>query len=123
MDSPKFRIATQSAIASLDPNTAETEGESFQEILYFAKDFGNGARLGKHLFDIFLVAIDLFVTMNVRLAGRIAPSVTGDLVEPYLQKFGFLEDEGLDLVSKTNDHPVSYRDQLATAFESNTGGK
>jgi hypothetical protein len=107
----------------LDANTAETEGESFQEVLYLAKDFGNGARLGKHLSDIFLVAIDLFVSMYVRLAGGIAPSVTGDLVEPHLQKFGFLEDEGLYLISKTDDHPVSYRDQLATAFESNTRGK
>jgi hypothetical protein len=52
--------------------------------------------------------------MNVRLAGRIAPSVTGDLVEPYLQKFGFLEDEGLDLVSiRRSEICVDSRDSPA----------
>jgi hypothetical protein len=33
------------------------------------------------------VAIDLFVSVNIRLAGRIAPSVTGDLVNQEHRRF------------------------------------
>jgi hypothetical protein len=42
-----------------------------------------------------LGAVDLFVSLDIRLSNSVAPSMTGDLVEPNFEELGILESERL----------------------------
>src|SRR5260370_3283506 len=100
-----------------------SRGALFQESLYLNKDLRNGRGLWKHGLDVLRVAVDVFVSVYIRLSVGVASRMTGGLVEPNLEELGVLELERLGLVSKTQGDPVGDNDQLSTSFESDSSRK
>src|SRR5260370_41566526 len=70
-----------------------SRGALFQESLYLNKDLRNGRGLWKHALDVLRVAVDVFVSVYIRLSVGVASRMTGGLVEPNLAELGGLERE------------------------------